>query len=215
MRHLLLVVSLLSWGVLAWSDVSAARAAPREPIVGLPCEGCQAVFDGMPADISSITRIAPEREPGEALRIVGVVRDASGAPAPGIIVYAYQTDARGIYPPGVDSSDPEVRRNGRLRAWAKTDEQGRYQFDTIRPGSYPNSRNPQHVHMNILEPGRCTYYIDDLMFDDDPLLTPPHRRTPGRGGPGIASPARDEAGIWLVRRDIVLGQNIPGYPAAH
>lgn len=65
----------------------------------------------------------------------------------------------------------------------------------------------------MLEPGRGTYYIDDLLFDDDVLLTSAHRRQlPERGGPGLARPTRDKDGVWRVHRDIILGLNIPGYP---
>ncbi|HWM93911.1 MAG TPA: hypothetical protein VN493_24350 [Thermoanaerobaculia bacterium] len=75
---------------------AAARA--REPVVGLPCEGCEAVFEALPSQLASSARIAPRDEPGEALRIEGTVRDGNGRPAPGVIVYAYHTDNRGIYP---------------------------------------------------------------------------------------------------------------------
>ncbi len=186
---------------------AAADAGARERVVGLPCEGCEDVFAGMPAEILPHARIAPADEPGEALGIGGVVTDTAGKPAPGIIVYAYQTDANGIYP----EADT---RHGRLRGWARTDAEGRYRFDTIRPASYPGTTIPQHVHMHVIEPGRCTYYIEDVLFDDDPNLGARDRERArnGRGGSGVAVPARDDAGVWHVTRDIRLGANIPGYP---
>jgi protocatechuate 3,4-dioxygenase beta subunit len=178
----------------------------REPIIGGPCEGCEYVFEGMPATIESTARIAPTGERGDAMRILGVVRDRQGKPVPGIIVYAYQTDAGGIYPSG-------STRHGRLRGWAKADSSGRYRFDTIRPGGYPNSDIAQHVHMHVIEPGRGTYFIDDVVFTDDPRLTPDARKqyVHGRGGPGLVTPARDKDGVLIVTRDIILGEKIPGY----
>ena len=192
--------------------VDAADCA-REPIVGLPCEGCEAVFEGLSARLTSSARIAPEGEPGQALRIEGTVRDGDGRPAAGVIVYAYHTDDRGIYPADERMSGRAAHRHGRLRAWVKTDEEGRYHFETIRPAGYPDTDIPQHVHMHVIEVGRCTYYIDDILFEDDPRLTPAQRRqlTPGRGGPGVAMPRREGDG-WVVTRDIVLGARIPGYP---
>ena len=189
----------------------------REPVVGLPCEGCEAVFEGMPAvaTLGSTARIAPLSEPGPTMRIEGTVTGADGRPAAGIVVYAYHTNAKGIYPPGDRALGDEARRHGTLRGWARTDEHGRYRFDTIRPASYPDTRNPAHVHMHVIEPGRCTYYIDEILFEGDPFLTAEERRhSPGRGGPGIVTPAGDAASGWLVRRDIRLGERIPGYPAA-
>lgn len=184
----------------------ATGAAPaREPVVGLPCDGCENIFIGMPARIARDTRIAPPGEPGEPLVIEGVVRNAAGVPQPGIVVYAHQTDATGIYPKA-------ETRHGRLRAWVRTDAEGRYRFTTIRPGGYPDSRITQHVHLQVLEPGRSTYYIDDLEFADDPRQPdPPPEPQNARGGEGLAMPTRDPDGTWRVRRDIVLGANIPGY----
>ena len=139
------------------------------------------------------------------MRIEGTVRDGAGRPVPGIVVYAYHTDARGYYP------QRGATRHGSLRGWVRSDAAGRYRFDTIRPASYPETSIPAHVHMHVIEPGRGTYYIDDILFDDDPLLTSGERsRQQGRGGRGIAVPRRDAAG-WVVVRDIVLGENIPGY----
>jgi protocatechuate 3,4-dioxygenase beta subunit len=184
---------------LFWSLATAAR----EPVLGGPCEGCEHVFEGQPATLDAQARIAAADEPGAALVIEGVVTKADGTPAPGIVVYAYHTDAAGIYPSGSTA-------HGRLRGWVRSDAQGRYRFDTIRPGAYPGRTIPQHVHMHVIEPGRGTYYIDDVVFDDDPLLTAAQRRQMlrGRGGNGLAHPARDAQGAWQVRRDIRLGANI-------
>ena len=148
-----------------------AATLAREPVVGLPCEGCEEVFEGLPATLASSARIAPPDEPGQPLRIEGTVRDRSGRPAAGVIVYAYHTDSRGIYP-----ERGAARPHGRLRGWAKTEAKGRYRFDTIRPAGYSDTDIPQHVHMHVIEVGRCTYYIDDILFEDDPRLTPEQKR---------------------------------------
>jgi len=196
----------------AEAEVPAGRVL--EPIVGLPCEGCEVVFDGMPATLHSRVRIAPEGSAGQPMLIEGTVRDRQGRAASGIIVYAYHTDARGLYPRDPTRTGPTAFRHGGLRNWVRTDEQGRYRFDTIRPSGYPNSDLPAHVHMHVIEPGRCTYYIDDIVFEDDPRLTAEKRQqsSRGRGGPGVVMPTRDESGTWVVKRDIVLGERIPGYP---
>lgn len=191
-----------------------ATGRVREPIVGLPCDGCEVAFDGLPTTLHSSARIAPEGSPGQPMRIEGTVRDRRGQVAPGIIVYAYHTDASGRYPRDPTRTGPMAFHHGRLRNWAQTDAQGRYRFDTIRPAGYPDSDLPAHVHMHVIEPGRCTYYIDDILFEDDPRLTAEKRRQSnrGRGGSGIATPTKDDSGTWVVTRDIELGERIPGYP---
>jgi protocatechuate 3,4-dioxygenase beta subunit len=207
--------------VVAAVSLSAAQSAPRpaastvtgrEAIVGLPCEGCEAVFQGIPSNFAAVARIAPLGEPGEPMILMGRVINASGAAVPGVIVYGYQTDDRGAYPaaPGLTG---EAARHGRLRGWVITDAAGAYRFETIRPKPYPGRTTPAHVHVHVIEPGRVTYYIDDVVFDNDPLLTAAARRTlaTGRGGNGVTTPARDARGVWQVRRDIVLGKGVPGY----
>lgn len=204
-------------GLLAGACAGAAEAPPaadgREPIVGGPCEGCEAVYEGLPEELGHRARIAPEDEPGEPMRIEGRVLGPDGEPAPGVIVYAYHTDRRGIYPKDEDTRGQAAYRHGRLRAWVETDAEGRYRFDTIRPASYPETTVPAHVHLHVLEPGCCTYWIDSIHFLDDPHLDAEARaHQDGRGGPGLVTPDKDEDGTWVVKRDIVLGENVPGYP---
>lgn len=215
---LLLVPAIASLWALG-PPARPATASPREPLLG-QCDGCDAIFQGRPARLSASARIGRPDEAGEPLVLEGVVRDASRRPRAGVIVYVHQTDARGEYPREGADPAPEARRHGRLRGFARTDASGRYRFETIRPASYPGTDVPQHIHMQVLEPGRCHYYIDDVRFTDDPLLTQAQRSRaePPRGGPGIATPRRapvkrgDRAvSTWVVQRDIVLGAGIPGY----
>ena len=191
---------------------ASSSAHSREPVVGLPCEGCEAVFEGMPQSISARSRIALQGEPGQPMTVTGRVYGNDGKPRVGVVIYAYQTNARGIYPAPARASGQASDRHGSLRGWTRTGADGRYTFDTIRPASYPTRDVPAHIHMHVIEPRCATYYIDDILFTDDPLLTPgERRRQTGRAGNGIATPTRSN-GRWQVTRDIQLGKNIPGYP---
>ena len=207
--------TLLAGLVAGTSTLAIARAvrphAPREPIVGLPCEGCDAVFDGLPSSIPSRVRLASASEPGEPMLLHGRVRDARGKPRAGIIVYAYQTDREGVYPTITRGVGTEAARHGRLRAWARSDANGDFAFDTVRPGHYPGREMPQHVHLHVIEPGCATYYIDDAMFLDDPVLAAARGglTLDDRGGSGLLLPERID-GLWHARRDIVLGLGAAG-----
>ena len=196
--------------VVSACAVPERAATPRAAsvvLVGGPCEGCEAVFERR-------ATIAGPEEPGERLVIAGVVEDGRGRPAAGIVVYAYHTDARGLYPPGpAGAPGPAAARHGRLRGFVVTGADGAYAFTTIRPGGYPDSDTPQHVHMHVVEAG-CHYYIDDVVFSDDPRLTPGQQAAQdrGRGGSGVVTPRRTPDGGWIVRRDIVLGAGIADHP---
>ena len=177
----------------------------QEPVIGGPCQGCELVFVDMPVHLKSNSRIAQVGEKGEVLVLSGTVYKQDGMPAGGIIVYAYQTNAKGSYPKGSTS-------HGKLRGWVLTDQKGRYQFETVRPGAYPGRDVLQHIHLHIIEPNKATYYINSVTFDDDPLLTNEHQQKQScRGGCGESHPERNELGVWHVRHDITLGEGIPKY----
>jgi protocatechuate 3,4-dioxygenase beta subunit len=191
--------------------------AKPDPIVGGACGDCAGPYEGMPATFSSVSRIAPAGEPGDPLVVTGRVLGPDGKPRRGVIVYAYHTNAQGIYPPPDPPRSLFSNHHGRLRGWVKTDARGRFTFQTIRPANYPNTTIAQHIHMHVIEPGCATYYIDETLFTDDPMfqrMSPETvaREGPGRGGKGITTPHRDASGAWHIERDIHLGQNIPGYP---
>lgn len=124
-------------------------------------------FPPPPDDISSTAILATREESGERLLIRGTVYHADGtAPFKGLIIYLYQTDASGVY-----NHANRSWREPRLRGWLKTGDRGEYEIQTIKPGSYPGSRNPAHIHAIIRLPGDAPEWIDDFLFDGDPFLT--------------------------------------------
>lgn len=132
-------------------------------------------------------------------------------PAPNIIIYYYQTDNNGYYSPS-PNQDPKSKRHGHIRGWVKTDNEGRYAIYTIRPAPYPKANIPAHIHPVIKEPNMNEYYIDEFLFDDDPLLTDEERKKQEhRGGNGILM-IENKNGLQVAERNIVLGLNIPNYP---
>jgi len=136
----------------------------------------------------------------------GKIYAADGSAAAGVQVYAYQTDSTGIYPAFDGAS-----RHGRIRGWAVSDSAGHYRFDTVRPGAYPGNRIAQHIHLHVIEANRCTYYLDDVEFADDPLRAGRGEHPSPRGGSGLTQPTLGADGVWQVRRDVYLGRNLPGY----
>ena len=131
-----------------------------------------------PAAVGSVSRIAPEAEPGSPLVINGRVYQTDGrTPAAGITVFAYQTDRTGVY--DVPSAGPH---SWRLKGWAISDTQGRFQFRTIRPASYPNASVPQHVHLHLEGPSLPRRWTTELEFDDDPKMTARQREASRQAG---------------------------------
>jgi protocatechuate 3,4-dioxygenase beta subunit len=185
----------------------------NKPRVGGNCETCELIYVGMPKSINAIDTTASWQLPGPKLIVTGTVyKPDKKTPATDIILYYWQTDNKGIYA-NKAGLEPKARRHGYIRGWVKTDKQGKYTIYTNRPASYPNSNNPAHIHMLVKEPTiKNQYYIDDIMFADDPLLPKGSRdASEVRGGSGVVKVTK-ENGVQRATRDIILGLNIENYP---
>jgi protocatechuate 3,4-dioxygenase beta subunit len=192
---------------------STSPILSREIRISDGCEDCTLMFEGMqPFDkLSSEAIIANSNEPGEPLEISGTIFMPDGkTPAPDILLYVYHTDNKGLY----SQWDTQTvgKRHGHLRGWMRTDANGKYKFKTIRPASYPNSENPQHIHAIIKEPYKIEYWVDDYLFEDDPLMQT-HNKSyiQDRAGNGIIKVVKNDNGVWIGERDLILGKNIPNY----
>lgn len=203
-----LLLNSVALATLAACGSKGGNAAPTPPRVRqnlYQCEGCDGALERDAATLSWSTRIDGPGEPGEPLIVEGRVLAADGrSPAANVVVYAYHTNAAGVYGDGSAESEWS-RRHGRLRAWVKTGADGRYRFETIKPAPYPGREFPAHVHLTILEQGRRPYYIDDVVFAGEFGVTEAYRRDQElRGGSGIVTLRRSDDGRLLATRDIVL-----------
>lgn len=203
-QYLLLLV-LTTFSCRSQSDNSPAA------LVGGNCEGCEAVFEFADKVLTAVDTLPDFDLSKSKLRVTGTIYKKDGqTPAKNVIVYIYHTNQEGLYKQGLDATGWGLR-HGALRGWVKTDLNGQYTFFTYRPASYPNSEEPAHIHITVKEPNKNEYYIDEFVFDDDPLLTEEKRiLLLNRGGSGI-SKIRLKENILTIERDIVLGLNIPNY----
>lgn len=182
--------------------------------VGGGCEGCEAIYESpVPFDKLKSTDTLPDfNDAGPRIEIGGIVYQPDGkTPAPDIIIYVYHTDQTGVYPTKGNEKG-WGKRHGYLRGWVKTNEKGQYKFFTLKPAAYPGRKDPAHIHVTVKEPDKNEYWIDEYLFDDDPLLTQAMRnRNENRGGDGILK-TTTTGSILKAERNIYLGKNIPGYP---
>jgi protocatechuate 3,4-dioxygenase beta subunit len=186
-------------------------AAAVLPLVGFQLIGCGSsrLLAHSPKESDKTTpdswstRIVNDQEPGQPLIVSGTIYSPDGRqPLEGITLYVYQTDATGRY-----STSGGDNRNTRIHGQMKTNAQGRYEFRTIRPVSYPGTRIPAHIHAYVSGPGYPEYWIDEYHFDDDPFVTSEMRQKvsslTGTFSP-IIKTTKGSDGILRATRDIKI-----------
>ncbi|HYE86234.1 MAG TPA: hypothetical protein VEA16_07755 [Vicinamibacterales bacterium] len=156
---------------------------------------------GGPRPAPSVIAITGPDEPGEPLLMSGTVYAADGVtPLQGVTVYVYQTDVHGLYNPEGKFGIPH-----RLRGWVNTDRNGCYEFRTIKPGHYPNRTTPAHIHMTVSRHDMPEWWLPEIRFAGDPLLTQADyaaSSNDGRFGDIVTTTRR--GGILRCTRDVRL-----------
>jgi protocatechuate 3,4-dioxygenase beta subunit len=200
--------SLLLLILLTACQAQPSTETSSQVIVGGPCEGCEALFEYGKRILSPVDTLPGFQENDPKIVLTGTVYEPDGkTPAGGTILYIYHTDREGLYSGGSNSSTWS-RRHGRYRGWVQTDASGRYAFYTFRPAPYPGGQEVEHIHITVKPSQTNEYYIDEFVFDDDPLLTKERRnQLDNRGGSGIVQ-LKKEGALWKGERDIVLLRRI-------
>jgi len=219
-----IVYYLVTWFGLSFLCIACHGQAPsRQPThssleksgpIGGGCDGCELMFVGMPSRINPVDTSRGWKGANRKLLVTGTIYQLDGrTPAPDVVLYYWHTDHTGRYTPA-EGMDPQASRHGTLRGWVKTDATGHYSIYTNRPAHYPDRAEPEHIHVSVKEPNIPNeYYIDDVVFDDDPLVIEARKKRPfvNRGGSGLVRIVLSGK-LQIAERDIVLGLNIDNYP---
>jgi protocatechuate 3,4-dioxygenase beta subunit len=111
---------------------------------------------------------------GQLISVSGRVTDEDGSPLCGVVMELWQANAAGKYVHEMDDHvapiDPNFTGQGRLL----TDEDGRYQVFTIKPGAYPVLYSgwwwrPPHIHFSILGRSWMSRFVTQIFFPGEPL----------------------------------------------
>jgi len=215
MKPLLLLLLFFSISLMGCSQVNTKDSQKNQVHVGGGCEGCEAIYESpVPLDqLNNIDTLPDFNDPGPKIEISGIIYERDGkTPAKDVVLYVYHTDQTGVYPTRGNEKG-WGKRHGYIRGWIKTDKNGTYKFYTLVPASYPNSKNPKHIHPTIKEKDKNEYWIDEYLFDGDPYLQYEKTERPPKGGNGIIKPVMKD-GMLRATRNIILGLNVEDYPKA-
>ena len=202
-------VSFLIFSSIANSQINNEK---KYRLVGGACEGCGAVFEFGKEELFPVDTLPDFNNEGEKIQITGTIYQSDGKiPAENVILYIYHTDQDGIYPTK-GNEEGWAKRHGYIRGWIKTRSDGKYTFYTLKPGTYPSGSAPAHIHPVILEPDGKYYWIEEFLFNGDPLLSgnDANIKLP-RGGDSYVLTLKENDNLFIGERDIILGKNVPGY----
>ncbi|HXY80538.1 MAG TPA: protocatechuate 3,4-dioxygenase subunit beta [Gaiellaceae bacterium] len=154
--------------------------APKRPLVSLPEElhelagpvfGPQALG---PLD-HDLTRQHEGAPLGERIVVHGRVVDEDGRAVRGALVEVWQANSAGRYHHVVDQHPAPLDPNFTGAGRCLTDDEGRYRFVTIKPGSYPwgnheNAWRPAHIHFSLFGHAFTQRLVTQMYFPGDPLF---------------------------------------------
>jgi len=160
---------------------STALRAPKQPFVQLPAGTLDVPFATIGAafvrkDDNDLTVHGKDGTPlGERMILTGRLLDESGRPIRSSLVEIWQANASGRYHHVGDQHDAPLDPNFAGLGRTMTDDEGRYRFMTIKPGSYPwpnhaNAWRPQHIHFSLLGNAPVQRLVTQMYFPGDPLL---------------------------------------------
>ncbi len=167
----------------------------------------QAGFDIFENNFSNVL-VTPETR-GERIRIEGRVFDGTGALARDVLVEIWQANAAGRYNHPLDRRDLPLDEGFSGFGRAGTDEDGRYWFETVKPGPVPfdaaRSQAP-HVNVTVFARGLLDHLSTRLYFAGDPAneADPILRRVPEDQRATLLAQRATADGPAVYRFDIVL-----------
>jgi len=204
------IITIIIFLFIALNIFSQNEFTPE--LVGGPCEGCEAVFEYSNQTLTPIDTFQDFYEAGTKLKLTGTIYLNDGTtPAKDIMLYIYHTNQDGVYPTKGDETG-WAKRHGYLRGWIKTGSDGMYTFYTSKPGTYPSRSAPTHIHPVILEPDGKYYWIEEYLFEGDPLLSDDDTvKSSPRGGDNFILNLKKGDGIFVGERDVIWGKNVPDY----
>ena len=212
-RLILLIAVAISITSCSQNNNTGSPKTKNNVHVGGRCEGCEAIYESpVPFDqLDNVDTLPDFNDPGPKIEISGIIYERDGkTPASDVVLYVYHTDQTGVYP-NQGNEKGWAKRHGYIRGWVKTGVNGFYKFYTLLPASYPNSRNPKHIHPVVKEKDKNEYWINEYLFDGDQYLQYEKSDRPPRGGKGVIKPVMKD-GMLKATRNIILGLNVQDYP---
>jgi protocatechuate 3,4-dioxygenase, beta subunit len=159
---------------------STALRAPKRPLVVLPerfrdLESPVFGHEDLAHVDNDLTRQHQGEPQGERIVVTGRVLEEDGRPVRDALVEIWQTNAGGRYRHENDRHPAPLDPNFSGAGRTLSDQNGRYEFVTIKPGAYPwrnhpNAWRPAHIHFSLFGRAFSSRLVTQMYFPGDPLF---------------------------------------------
>jgi protocatechuate 3,4-dioxygenase beta subunit len=166
---------------LLYPDYRSTRLrAPSRPLIPLPASFHDLespVFgDESVGDLDrDLTRQHDGEPQGERIVVTGRVLEEDGRPVRNTLVEIWQANAGGRYKHEGDRHPAPLDPNFSGAGRCLTDDAGRYEFVSVKPGAYPwgnhpNAWRPAHIHFSLFGRAFSSRLVTQMYFPGDPLF---------------------------------------------
>jgi protocatechuate 3,4-dioxygenase beta subunit len=148
------------------------------------------------------TKLSEPGDKGDVLAISGTVIARNGRPIAGAVLDVWHASAFGRYD-NDDADHPPAEDEFRLRGKIRTDKEGRFQFETVRPGHYqlsPGQYRTAHMHFRVTAEGYQSLTSQFFFGDEEYNKTDPWFKA------SMVLPLEPQQGKFLARIRIVLAR---------
>jgi protocatechuate 3,4-dioxygenase, beta subunit len=159
---------------------STELRAPKRPLIVLPqrfrdLESPVFGHEDLAQFDNDLTRQHQGEPQGERIVVTGRVLEEDGRPVRNALVEIWQTNAGGRYRHEGDQHPAPLDPNFSGAGRTLTDDDGRYEFVTIKPGAYPwrnhpNAWRPAHIHFSLFGRAFSSRLVTQMYFPGDPLF---------------------------------------------
>lgn len=113
---------------------------------------------------------------GQRIIVFGKVVDSNNQPIKNSLIEIWQANAGGRYRHVIDNWDSPLDPNFSGVGRTTTNENGEYEFITVKPGAYPwrnhhNAWRPAHIHFSLFGRAFVQRLVTQMYFPEDPLFS--------------------------------------------
>lgn len=156
-------------------------------------------LESQPEEIKSVVKIVDESTKGQPFVIRGKVFEPDGkTAAANVLVHSYHRDHNGF-----EFGDDEKQYPAwQLQGWVKTDKDGKFEIQTIKPASDHMGREGAHIHFTVISKDYGKQWAPKVFLADDPITQKQRKTISGRNN--IIAEIKQDSGFQSIEIEFSL-----------